>query len=100
MVFPAAPRYIGAAGAGPDIDTQLGIAGPDSPSIRDPIIGGELGSVRLAVQPVADDNGERSRRVALLQAAEPLTAVVEGRERHRPRSTLQAVAQFIRHLFF
>src|SRR3989454_6667206 len=65
-----APGHVGAAGVGPDVDSQLRVPGAQAPAIGDSIIGGQLPSVGLAVLPVADDDGVGGWRADLLPPAE------------------------------
>src|SRR5258708_29107167 len=78
--FGRAPRCVGTAGVGPDVDAQLRVAGTQAPRGRERVVRGQLGAVRLAVLPVADHDGRRRWRVDLLDAAQSVIAAVEARQ--------------------
>src|SRR5439155_7793447 len=67
-----APGRVGAAGVRPNVDAQLGVAGAHPPPVCEQVLSRQLRSEGLAVLAVADNEGDRSRRVDLLQAAKPV----------------------------
>ena len=82
------------------MDPQLGVAGDEAPAIGESVVGAQLRAVRLAVLTVGDHDRERRRRVGLLQAAEPVVAVVERCHGEGEGAPLVAVAHLVGELFF
>src|SRR2546427_230037 len=56
--LPRAPGHVGAAGVGPAVDAQLGVAGVHPPPVCEPVLGSHFGSIGLTVLPVGDHNGD------------------------------------------
>src|SRR6266851_1720628 len=97
--FGRAPRCVGTAGVGPDVDAQLRVAGTQAPRRRERVVRGQLGAVRLAVLPVADHYRRRRWRVDLFDAAQSVIAAVEGRQGEGKRPLPMTVPQLVGQLF-